>query len=902
MAARTTMALSGRAAAPLRQTSSGSSSGGDGAGAAARPERSLSPGADGSAAVAIGFETDAEFAQLIQSYNVPVACDALRRYLAVELQSSLSTASSKQQSALLKGKFYERFNQILDRVFGNDDVSKHKYGGWLEYSTGLPITTGVVLQKRPSSVGAASGDGANGNGGSSANCGATKGCDMKELVTGLTTAGQALVRVLSGDPRDDCSVFHFLFRVSHPVEFKLEFDMLPEQSKVSLLARSPYTSALFTQLLHKPVAKQFLDPRHPVLLVTISELFLFYFLRHPTASHQAGAAAAESTAVDSAAARKRTSSLMGSLSESFGSGKPKRRSDYSWRMFTQDGVVSLTKGNPYNVLLLQYLRVFLPDSALRVDSRLHAKILQLSNVFLHILIESWLRQNLIIFSDSDAGSATVTTHMDMFAARSRLLPPLATVHTSTTYTPPSDELLCSLLLTIVHLLSDSFYPAPLRQTGSERRLTGGPPSSSGGPAGLGSGYLTPSVAVMRRPLFEFFRLVFSRAPIGLTPTAFLALTDVWLAYLQPWCCKSWARGQAHNSDDPDAQYSAKWESYVLANYHFYTTLLGSFVERAKELELSASDERNLNTLDRVLGVYTSDLLVLLRSASEFLENSPKHTTASFYSSSGLRSRQKSIDCGRDGLTAEQGHVLTYHCRALGFDTTPVPLHATFHRDAERLFDKLMADSGYAGLDDASSSSTSSATTTPPPPSASSSDFIGMFRSGFGNSADKYSERVRRLSTRLRRVFDISDEYVASSTHCRVLPSSSLAQALMSFEPSRDSKLHHLLTATGLLQLKRGYRKCSPEAAAYVGDPMLRPIRSYEIGWLVRLAYRASMWLNAQCGLANPYTSRRFEDNVAVDASGTAGQVFRFNLRFLASKPNLVALTIVLFFTYLVYLS
>lgn len=722
------------------------------------------------------------------------------------------------------------------------------------------------------------------------------------------------MRLLGGGKDDDGSIFQFLFRIAHPVEFKLELDMLPEQSKMSIMSRSAYTSVLFTQLLHKPLAKQLIDLRTPVLLVTIKELYLFYFLRHPaSASHQTAPSGSTSTSSNG-------SSLMGSLSESFS--KPKPRADYSWRLFVTDGVVSLTKGNPYNVLLLQYLRAFLPETAKTADSRFHAKVLQHASLFLHILIEFWLRQNLIVFSDEPLGAASASgpdaaAAAAAIAARApaKLASPFAAVHTYTSYMAPSDDLLSSLLLTIIHLLADPFYPAVLAPS------TGGvtPSKSPGGfhPSLVtsgGGGYLTTSVGVMRRPLYEFFRLVFSRAPIGLSPTAFLAITDVWLAYIQPWCCRSWAEGKdgssvSSSSDaadketiSPSGVYSAAWETYVLANYHFYTVLLGGFVERAKELDFSGSDERSLSILDRVLGVFTPDLLALLRSASKFLEKTQPFAVPFGGSSGGLStpvnrtSKPKAAIDNRDELAPALGSILTFYAKALGIECTPVPLHGSFHRDAERLFDKLWSDSGVstvAASQGQASSSSSSPTTY----------VSAVFRAGGASadaSAETYLERVQRLSRSLRRVFEISDAYVASSSHSRSLGSGSAFTSLESLDPSRDATLRHLLTPEGVYQLLFGLRRCSPDAATYIGDPMLRPICSYEVPCLVRASYKFSTWLNAQLGLSNPYRGKRFDDNVDVDPA-QAFAAFRFNFRFLASKANLAFLVAFLVVLYALHL-
>ncbi|KUF76562.1 hypothetical protein AM587_10009197 [Phytophthora nicotianae] len=840
-----------------------------------------SPAAPTSSALTFS-ESDADFERALNSYDVPVVAEALRRYLVAETQAGLSAGSAaKRQSAQLRSVFYERFNQLLDRVFGLDAISKQKDGGWLDYSAGLGVTpaTGssaaLAAKKRAEQRRERAAAGV-----------ATDEDDVDEFLASLTTSGRAIVKLLGGGVRsEDGSVFQFLFRVQHPVEFKLALDMLPEQSKMSIVSGRG-ASLLFTQLLHKPLAKQRLDLRNPELLVSITELYLFYFLRHPaSSSHPSGSTTSTSpTTAGSSSGAKASTSTTAKTRQS------------SWRMYGKDGVTALTRGNPYNVLLLQYLRAFLPDSNRGVKSRFHGKLLKDSNLFLHILIEFWLRQNLISFSDEPVGASTAAPGVIRPPPPANMpVSPFASVYTSTSYMAPSDDLLSSLLLTIIHLLSDSFFPAPLAEDSN------GSQGGTGMVVGSGGVYLSRSVTMLRPPLYAFFRLVFSRAPIGLSPTAFLAITDVWLAYIQPWHCRSWIESKGVETtpgQDTVPGYTSAWESYVLANYHFYTTLLGAFVERAKELDFSAGDERNLQIVDRVLSVYNSDLLALLRRASLHLEKSqPFAMPFSFNRSSNITrtrsgsigSSSKSKSTAGDALTATQAHVLTFYCKSLGIECTPIPLHDSFHRDAERLFDKLW---------EAAAASTATSSTSVHSPADLYQNVSAVFRVSSSKTVDKVAEQVQRLSRMLRRVFEISDAYVASTAHSRS-SSAATGGGLESFAPSRDKKLPHLLSREGVFQLQYGIRLCSPDTAEYIGDPMLSPICSYEVAWLVRLSYKLSTWLNAQFGFVNPYHGKRLEDNLEVDPASPFVR-FRFNFRFLASKVNLSYLAAFVLLLYVLY--
>uniref|UniRef100_M4BP06 Sphingomyelin phosphodiesterase 4 n=1 Tax=Hyaloperonospora arabidopsidis (strain Emoy2) TaxID=559515 RepID=M4BP06_HYAAE len=831
-------------------------------------------------------ESNAEFERALHSYEITAVVEALHRYLASETQASLSTA--KHQSMQLRSVFYERFNQLLDRIFGIDAVSKQKFGGWLDYSAGLGVapSTGsaaaLAVKKRVEQRQERALAGV-----------ATDEDDVEEFLVSLTASGRAMVKLLGGGVRaEDGSVFQFLFRVPHPVEFKFALELLPEQSKMVIVSGRG-ASLLFTQLLHKPLAKQRLDLRSPELLVSITELYLFYFFRHPVSSSHTSGGGSTPAATSASTA----SGIMTSASSLSGAAKARQS---SWRKYSKNGVAALTRGSPYSVLLLQYLRAFLPDTSRGVKSRFHGKLLKDSNLFLHILIEFWLRQNLISFSNEPVGASTAAPGVFRPPPSSNMLAsPFAAVYTSTSYMAPSDDLLSSLLLAIIYLLSDSFFPTPL----AGDTTNGSQGGETGMISGSGGAYLSRSVTLLRPPLYAFFRLVFSRAPIGLSPRAFMAIVDVWLAYIQPWRCRSWMDSRDPTAPEPAGStadgntltgYTPAWESYVLANYHFYTTLLGAFVERAKELDFSAGNERNLEIVDRVMSMFNPDLLALLRRASLHLEKcqpfaipfgqnrdiNRSRTHGESYSTSAKTKSTTDVS-----LTATQAHVLTFYCKSLGIECTPVPLHDSFHRDAERLFDKLWA----AVATDAS---------TMPSSADLYKNASAVFRASDTKTVDGVAEKVQRLSRMLRRVFEISDAYVASTAHSRS-SATATGGSMESLAPSRDKKLPHLLSREGVFQLQHGMRLCSADTAQYIGDPMLSPICSYEVVWIVRLSYRVSTWLNAKFGFANPYHGKRLEDNLEVDPASPF-VYFRFNFRFLASKVNLSYLGVFLLLLYMIY--
>ena len=57
--------------------------------------------------------------------------------------------------------------------------------------------------------------------------------------------------------------------------------------------------------------------------------------------------------------------------------------------------------------------------------------------------------------------------------------------------------------------------------------------------------------------------------------AYFLAVDIWLMYIQPW------------SKQSKKGYEEKWRPYVVANYHFYTTLLILYLKSVKDFDISA---------------------------------------------------------------------------------------------------------------------------------------------------------------------------------------------------------------------------------------------------------------------------------------------------------------------------
>ncbi|RHY30191.1 hypothetical protein DYB32_004554 [Aphanomyces invadans] len=533
-------------------------------------------------------------------------------------------------------------------------------------------------------------------------------------------------------------------------------------------------------------------------MVPIQSYFLFSFLRYPVSTSKLK----RPTAVSTGNLSTSPSSSRQALSTS--------SNNYWWRSsFPTEGIESLTRRHAYNVLLLAYLDAFLPHGPEKLSFKSGRK--QSMELFLNLLVEVWLHQNQVTYGSTDA----IQHH------------PLTLVKAVDQLTPHTDDLLCSLLLTVVHVLADPHIPLLVH------------PSTH------------VVLKTLQKPLYDFFQIGFARSTPASNPTSFCMLVDVLLAYLQPWQCVHWA---SKATPSPTSTYSSAYAIYVLANYHFYTTLFGVFIVNARELEWDIATGQ---MLERALSIYTPELLALLSQAHAFLAS--QSTSPPAASSTSPPST----------LSAAESNVLIRHLSEFGLTAYPVSLSQDFRRNAEHVLDKLQyaRDSHPKQSTGLFLSSVFSNSSSVSPSATSASD-------------TSFDATLDRASTRLRIVFDIPTTYVvpASSFQTPLVSSFSLA----ALDAARDEQ--NQLTPEGRAQIRHGKRLSSVDTAVqYRGDPMFKPISSYEIPSLVRFWCKVSVAVNTMLELHQPNTD--------------SSEGFCVNLRFLAAKSNVLWLTIAIALTY-----
>ncbi|CAK4067732.1 unnamed protein product [Aphanomyces euteiches] len=669
--------------------------------------------------------------------SVANACAKLQTILTTELSTPLHLHSVDSRR-----KFFAFFPRFLDRVFGEDSEKQGtKNTAWIASQPPVSSTeTSSSSQLQRSTSQQTNGPNAH-----------------------LGEQGQALVELFQK------SLFDFVFNISHAVRYRLDLTLLPLPAQVEI-RNSGTVTPLYAKLFS--TSSLSVNGKNQCFMVPIQSYLLFSLLRYPVSTSKLKRAAPTSSSTSG------LTSSSGSTSSSAG--------NFWWRStFPTDGMDSLTRRHPYNVLLLHYLQNFLPHGPEKLSFKSGRK--QSMELFLNLLVELWFHQNQVSYgSDSNIHPLTLVKAVDQ-------------------YTPPTDDLLCCLLLTLVHILADSHIPLLVH------------PSTQ------------IVLKAIQKPLYDFFQIGFARSSPTTNPTSFCMLVEVFLAYLQPWQCVHWA-----SSSSTVSKYSSDYSAYVLANYHFYTTLFGVFIVNARELEW---DIQAVQMLERALNIYSDDLLALLHQAYCFLGQKPTATP----------------------LTSAESNVLTRHLTEFGLTSYAVSLSQDFRRNAEHVLDKLQ----YAR------------DVNPKPSSA----FLSVFSSSSGATSQANQESLEsaidKASARLRLVFEIPESYVPASSFQTPL---ARVFSLSSLDPSRDE--NNLLTAEGRAQIRKGLRLCSIDAVQYTGDPMLKPISSYEIPSLVRMWYKVSMLINTLLDLPQP------------DAP------FRVNLRFLAAKSNVLWLSGFVLLTYL----
>ena len=328
-------------------------------------------------------------------------------------------------------------------------------------------------------------------------------------------------------------------------------------------------------------------------------------------------------------------------------------------------------------------------------------------------------------------------------------------------------------------------------------------------------------------------------------------------------------GKTNNGEDdaflvPDARcneasrYTKNWESYIIANAHFYTTTLAIFLRRARELDFSRNSfNRSLQIVQRVFRVFTQDIIEVISSVSKKPSNYPL-----------LRFHEQNL-----GAFCPQGSMNLSGCTD----------------DMKMLFEELVIQHRK---------------------NLNSLNFLekiedtleGFFNSSAGSKGVK--SNINRLTKIARKMIDLPlDIPMLPSTSTRANGTTTFKDDLSKRFPERDPTTGLLLTRKGSMQVLSGTRQCGPLDIPTIGDPLTSSvIGSYEIPFLVRLTIRLSNWLNKKFGFVIENGKDDMDSIFETDSSLLADRLvmrnvleteqinklwFRFNLRFFADWRLLV---------------
>ncbi len=500
--------------------------------------------------------------------------------------------------------------------------------------------------------------------------------------------------------------------------------------------------------------------------------------------------------------RKRGQGSDSSFSDHLGSSR--RKEDYAYQAEVAKGGVTpqaiLASKHLYFETLQSYLELYFPRKAVP-ESQQHRHLALGAGWerFLRIFIDMWLERNTVLNPNSKPQG-------DRSDKQNRLC--------AHTYKEPFVETLQALLVLLQYLLGRKVEA----EVGAQNPGRGG--GNPRAPAYCGA------VDALQQPLFNFFVLAFRDMRVAPNCwTQFFLVVELWMAWLEPDAVL--ARAFPERRDQP--ALGLRWRkdflrSYVVSNFHFYTTLLVLYMGKAREA-LSSDPARQPLLLAQVLRVlklfHHTDLRDALVAVSRLAD-----------------------DFWRSGNTLSGGDFMLYHhhlCRLRLVHSRPCLLEDAC-QDAHHLAAELLATRKRAvNAAEAAQRSWKTVQWAKALASGAFALLVGADQeSGVPSRSAVPSALVQRIDEVLEEVYGI---FPSVQAKCQ----QPFQEGDVSARDRDADRQGLLLTNQGRDQLLRGLRNCDPTKARYLGDPLFNPeVGSYESEWLLRWVQELSLWLSTKC--------------------------------------------------------
>ncbi|CDY59300.1 BnaA06g40050D [Brassica napus] len=354
--------------------------------------------------------------------------------------------------------------------------------------------------------------------------------------------------------------------------------------------------------------------------------------------------------------------------------------------------------------------------------------------------------------------------------------------------------------------------------GSENYIDSG---SSFHVANLSLRPLTSWNSHLQRPLYRYILRSFLFCPIGSSIKNASQVFSIWVTYLEPWMIslddfsdlEAALNGSIKDAKKEESYesrgcgYTSLWQSYVISNYLYYSSLVMHFIGFAHKF-LHTDPETITQMVLKVMSILTSskDLLVLMKNIDKAFhskQTGPGNSTVNELSRFVPSIREQLKDW-EDGL-----------CESNADGSF---LHENWNKDL-KLFNDC-EDGGQQLLQ------------------------LFILRA----EAELQAVPEKNLSEALKCV-DSLNQVVSNFFGGHVIKPIAFSLEMDHPQKNRDE-----------LFKPRGARNQMASSVKYKGDWMTRPVSEDEVAWMAKLLINISIWLNERLALNQPVTNNDKKEN------------------------------------------